>query len=341
MQTSDSLYRRLMECAHRLTPGEKLPSIRNLMKTHHVTQRSVERALERLIQDGMVRRDPGRGYFIPGIETKSRLVGYCRNEQASDISSGLFVDGLRGTLAESGFQMADFGGHAIEEVIDRLLRTMSEAGFAGMVLDLSTRAAVCLDGRAPLIERLRRADIPLVTTRPLPTIQADSVTCDDFEAFRFVGEELSREGKCIDFFGHLGLNTLSRLYGLEMGLSGRIHIDARVISGEHAGIFDLLANQHDADDDRIRVIAVPPSTPEDMTRLNAFLALKKRAKAVVILEEMQQIHPAKGDIVLRRPVREMGAAAARLLIRRLARRSAPPVHEVVPLCRMDTALTKA
>ncbi len=52
--------------ARNLVPGDKLPSIRSLAKTLHVSTSTVVEAYERLAAEGVVRSRPGSGFYVTG-----------------------------------------------------------------------------------------------------------------------------------------------------------------------------------------------------------------------------------------------------------------------------------
>lgn len=52
-----------------LTPGQCVPSERELEKRFKVSRVTVRRGLNQLVCEGLLRREPGRGYFLPDLST--------------------------------------------------------------------------------------------------------------------------------------------------------------------------------------------------------------------------------------------------------------------------------
>lgn len=69
-ESSHAPYRRLAEelrrdiADGRLSPGERVPSIRQLAERHGIAPMTVKNALRELQDEGLVRTDPGRGTFV-------------------------------------------------------------------------------------------------------------------------------------------------------------------------------------------------------------------------------------------------------------------------------------
>ncbi len=52
--------------ARSLAPGDRLPSIRSLAKTLHMSTSTVVEAYERLVAEGVIRSRPGSGFYVAG-----------------------------------------------------------------------------------------------------------------------------------------------------------------------------------------------------------------------------------------------------------------------------------
>jgi DNA-binding GntR family transcriptional regulator len=70
VETGRAPYRRLAEelrreiAEGRLSPGDRLPSVRQLAERHGVASMTVQSALRELQGDGLIRSDPGRGTYV-------------------------------------------------------------------------------------------------------------------------------------------------------------------------------------------------------------------------------------------------------------------------------------
>lgn len=63
---ADILYENLMQTMETFSPGEQLPSVRQLMNRHAVCQQVVVQALDKLEKYGQIIRRPGKGIFRAG-----------------------------------------------------------------------------------------------------------------------------------------------------------------------------------------------------------------------------------------------------------------------------------
>lgn len=330
----------LTEQAETLPPGTRLPTVRQLMTEYKVSQSVVERALDELSRLGLVRRERSRGIFVDGFVPETRMLGICCNDQTNRRTNQLFCAGVREAAAENDFQVADFGPRPIRVICETLLGSLTEMGFAGLVLDLSTAASMHLEADDSLAEMLRAQPIPLVVTHPLPAIEADCVSTDDFETFRRIGEALCQEGRSrVLFLGHRGLPTLARYYGLEAGLAGRRELLMHIADPFAGGAMEQIPHIRDsAAADGCLVVGAPPTDDRSLAPLlgGPWQAGTDRS-LVVTLEEGDVVPDGLRAHVVTKPARAQGAAAADLLIRRLQRPRAVRRHKVVPYqVRMHT-----
>jgi DNA-binding GntR family transcriptional regulator len=59
-----SIERRLRDLVARLPAGDRLPSTRTLVQDHAASPLTVQRALQRLVREGLVETRPGAGSFV-------------------------------------------------------------------------------------------------------------------------------------------------------------------------------------------------------------------------------------------------------------------------------------
>src|SRR5690606_4839526 len=62
--TADGITEALLRRFESMTPGEQLPTVRELMASHGVSQFTVQQALNRLKQAGLIDAQVGRGTFL-------------------------------------------------------------------------------------------------------------------------------------------------------------------------------------------------------------------------------------------------------------------------------------
>lgn len=329
-------YRRilvkLIQQVENLAPGDRLSTVRQLMEEHRVSQAAIERCLDEMVRQGLVRRERSRGIFVEGFVPQSRFFGVCTNDAAGRDAAALFLVGVRQAAEREGFHVADFGPVSIVESRSSIVGTMKDMGFAGLILDVSTRAAMHVEGDRELVEFLRALHIPLVVTRALPTIPADTVTADDFQAFRRLGQHLrQRVAGRVRFVGHLGLPTLSRLFGLQAGLGEGVEVEVDIrdsrTGGAHVRIKELKACAHAGS----LVVGAPLA---DADAFEVFTggpwAAGTGRELALMLEPEQHMPPGLVAHVVTKPTVRMGEEAARLLLRRITHPRIEPSHVIIP-----------
>lgn len=322
----------LRQTVERLEPGARLPSVRSLMREHGVSQATVERSLDELVRQGLVRREARRGLFVEGRQPQGEVVGVCTNDLATVASNVAFLRGVRARLATSGLSAADFGPRSVWELRDQLLDSVGRMGFAGLIVDLSTRTAMHLEGDDPLLRRLRDLKLPIVTTRALPALAADSVSTDDFDVFRRLGEHLACRAVAqpIHFLGRQGLPTLARLYGLAAGLGERVELDSQVLSPARGGVTKRITSLMRSRRPGTLVLGVPLASDKDLSLLRdgPWRADSARQLAVT-LDEGQELPAGVSAHIITKPGGDLGRAAAELITQRVMRPAAAPRHELV------------
>lgn len=100
---SESLYQQLREAYGQAAPGARLPTVRAIMKEYGVSQGSVDRALERLIGQGIVEARPREGLFAaaPATGNKIRVDLFLSNHPSHTVD--WFRQSLLAGFAESEF----------------------------------------------------------------------------------------------------------------------------------------------------------------------------------------------------------------------------------------------
>jgi DNA-binding transcriptional MocR family regulator len=96
--SEDRVTQALRAAATALAPGDRLPSVRELMATHRASPLTVQRAIGRLAGEGLVEPRPGRGTFVA-----ARPVPPAGNGAADDLSWQSVALGAR-AVEESALQ---------------------------------------------------------------------------------------------------------------------------------------------------------------------------------------------------------------------------------------------
>jgi DNA-binding transcriptional MocR family regulator len=94
--TEDRVTQALRAAAAALAPGDRLPSVRELMAAHRVSPLTVQRAIGRLAGEGLVEPRPGRGTFVAARPAPARAA-------AADLSWQSVALGAR-TVEEAALQ---------------------------------------------------------------------------------------------------------------------------------------------------------------------------------------------------------------------------------------------
>lgn len=70
---SSMVYRSLKECAQKMPPGSRFPSVRDLMRRHRVSQVVLDKAIKSLKDEGLLEAHVGDGTYVAGLEKASKL----------------------------------------------------------------------------------------------------------------------------------------------------------------------------------------------------------------------------------------------------------------------------
>jgi DNA-binding LacI/PurR family transcriptional regulator len=317
----------------RLGPGSRLPPIRTLMSELGASQATIERCLDELQRQGRIRRERGRGVFAMGIERRSNLIGIYTDGERSPYPNGLFLDGVRAAAQQAGFHVADFGPNGVFESQQVLLSTMCRMGFDGIIAALSTAGSLRIEEDRELLSFISQISVPIVTTRPLAAVFADSVTPDYYPAFHALGCHLrERSRQPVLFLGHDGLPSLARMYGLQDGLGPDCDFRFEIVPGAHGhGAFLRAAELKAQGWNGSLVVGVPPAEPGLVTVFNdGPWSADSPSQLAVTLEVGQQLPDDVHAHVVYRPSRQLGEIAAGMLLDRIHGRTGPRRHQVVP-----------
>lgn len=101
----EQLYRRVTELVvkKQLSPGDKLPSVRELAKSLGVNPNTVSKAFQSLERDGVICSLPGRGSFIsdtrPAAVLENAMTNF-RNAVTEAVLSGLEEEAMLSAVKE-------------------------------------------------------------------------------------------------------------------------------------------------------------------------------------------------------------------------------------------------
>ncbi len=95
----EQLYKSIVEqtAKKRFSPGDKLPSVRELAKTLGVNPNTVSKAFQMLERDGLIYSVPGRGSFI-SFETADIITDVARDNFRSSVREAVRAGLEKNTL---------------------------------------------------------------------------------------------------------------------------------------------------------------------------------------------------------------------------------------------------
>lgn len=186
---SDQPHYRLIEQALReristLQPGARLPSDAELCAEFGVSRMTARNAMQRLAEDGLIARKPGRGSFVaepPAHRRANRLMTFSQEmRRAGRVPSSRVLD--RVVRAASAAEAESLDIAAGQPVV--YLRRLRQADEVPMALESTVLIGSCADAvmtadlaKGSLHETLGRAGI--VLRRGTSTIGAAAATAED------------------------------------------------------------------------------------------------------------------------------------------------------------------
>ncbi len=213
-QLAEVLRRELDEGRH--FPGMQISSERELGRQHNLSRMTVRKAVQLLVDEGLVERKPGVGIFVRDRDSETRVVnmmaGNLSWEPAVRISRA-----ARDVAREHGIalQLNDAQGRIDDDLT--AIRRLPASG---------ARGAIIMSLHCPpffrALSELRVAGFPFVVVdQHLREIDAPSVASDNQAGGRLIGQHLVEVGhRQIAFLGDLEADTTQdRLLGLRERLA--------------------------------------------------------------------------------------------------------------------------
>ena len=188
---------------HALAPGAGIGTEVQLARESGLSRMTVRRAVQVLVDEGLVERRPGRGVFVRGADTATRsvlfLAGNLLWAPAVRVSHALLE-----CAPGEGIDIRLFDARDRLDVFLDEMRGLPNSGHAG---------AVIMSQHDPAFNRalstLVAEDVPFVVVdQTLTDIEAPSVVSDNRTGGRLVAEALLAAGhRRIAFVGDLGADT--------------------------------------------------------------------------------------------------------------------------------------
>jgi DNA-binding LacI/PurR family transcriptional regulator len=331
-------------------PGELIPRELDLCAAYDVSRITAARALHELVREGRLIRQRGRGTAVAerspaGDRPASRTLAFLTPRFEGDWTLDVY-SGFEAVAAEAGcFAMLTSTGGEPHLSAERI-RALLAAGARGLAV-----SHLLLDEEARrLAPRIAEQGVPLVFVGTIdPTVRCDRVVADNARAGRLAAEHLAELGhRRIAFLGPSALAMESN-----SALRGRL--------GGYRDVARTLRMRGEQDDAAVLLDALPQAVPEGerAERLLAFLERSGATAAVAGTDALAILvmryllaaglrvpeHLALVGVsdtrlaavaevpltTVRIPAAELGASAARLLLRRVEGDASPPVERVVPV----------
>ncbi|MEO6207605.1 MAG: GntR family transcriptional regulator [Candidatus Limnocylindrales bacterium] len=174
----------LRERMAHLRPGSRLPSDAELCAEFGVSRMTARNAMQRLAEDGLITREPGRGSFVvepPTHRRANRLMTFTREMlRAGRVPSSLTLN--REIRAATTAEAASLGIPARRSIVH--LRRLRQADDRPIALESAVLIAACAEAvmaadlaKGSLHDALARAGF--VLARGLGTISAAAATAED------------------------------------------------------------------------------------------------------------------------------------------------------------------
>ena len=227
-----------------LRPGARLPSDTDLVAEFGVSRMTARNAMQRLAEDGLIRREPGRGSFVaapPPHRRTNRLMTFTQQmRRAGRAPSSRVLE--RVIRPASASESASLGVPARQPIV--YLRRIRLADGEPIALESTALIGACAPSviaadlaSGSLHETLSRAGFALV--RGTGTIAAAAATSEDAQLLAIrAGDPLLVERRVIvDGFGRRIEATESRYVAGRYGLDVQFDVEApdREATGKSAG----------------------------------------------------------------------------------------------------------
>lgn len=216
-----------------LRPGSRLPSDAELCAEFGVSRMTARHAMQRLAEDGLIAREPGRGSFVadrPAYRRANRLMTFSQEmRRTGRAPSSRVLD--RAIRPATNAEAASLGIPARQPVV--VLRRVRMADGEPIALETAVLIGACADavmatdlGRGSLHEALNRAGI--VPRRGTGTISAATATAEDARLLSTrVGDPLLVERRVIvDDHGRRIEATESRYIADRYGLGVQFDVES-------------------------------------------------------------------------------------------------------------------
>ncbi|NLX07826.1 MAG: substrate-binding domain-containing protein [Phycisphaerae bacterium] len=194
-----------------LGPGQMVGSETGMATQTGLSRKSVRRAVEQLIGEGLVERRPGKGVFVREPRTSTRQVQIVVPSVTWDRCARI-VQGAKRAGQEDGVCFQIYDAHDSMDTDIEIIRNLPRSAADGAII-----VAFHHRGFAGVLYELHREGYPFVLVdMRLADADVPSVVADNYGGGYRVGQELVRRGhRRIGYIGTLNAHTIrERLDGL-------------------------------------------------------------------------------------------------------------------------------
>jgi DNA-binding LacI/PurR family transcriptional regulator len=169
-----------------LTAGEAILSERKLAKIYSIGYMTVRRAVDDLVEMGLLYREPRKGTFVSeqknakkngDIANNSKMIAIVMSDLQNQFSNRI-IEGVERKARQHGYQLLVYNSELDVTLEAAHLNSVMEADVAGVIL------SPCFPPvNMELARKLKNDNVPLVLIdKYFETLKTDFVTCDNFDA---------------------------------------------------------------------------------------------------------------------------------------------------------------
>ena len=165
-----------------LSPGEAILSERKLAEEYGIGYMTVRRAVDDLVKEGLLYREPRKGTFVnrkPSSRSvnNSKMIALIISDLRNQFSNNV-LEGVEKKAREHGFQLLVCNSELDVTLEASHLKNVVDAGVSGIIL------SPCFPPiNSDVVEEVKRKNIPLVMIdKYFDNVKTSVVTCDNFDA---------------------------------------------------------------------------------------------------------------------------------------------------------------
>ncbi len=321
-----------------IVPGSFLGTEVELSRNHSLARMTVRRAVQILIDEGLLERLPGRGIFVRDSSHQTRVVKMLAGNLCWTPAVNM-SRGARRVATEKGVELLLCDGHGSQDDEIETIRHLPYTGVRGAII-MSMHCHKFYNALCTLVS----SNFPFVVVdQQLHEIDAPSVCSDNLGGGKLAAQAILRAGhKRIAFIGDLDASTTNdRLTGVQAAL---FEADLKLIDSIDIPVVDRLADWEPQIKKAVRELMTTNKPPTamicscDTVARAAYRTLSElgleipRDISVIGFDDdplAEWLNPPLSTI--RQPFDEIGRIAMELLLERIANTKASFEPKLVPV----------